>query len=73
MESAAKSSSEKLIKFWHYQYMELMTLYDISFFQETAFPELINQIDKDTELGLEMVQLALNTAAKVLDPSNNFR
>jgi hypothetical protein len=63
----------KHIKLLHAQYLGLMALYDIEFFAQTAIPELLLNVDSDTELGLELLLLGLREAAKVLDPAQNFR
>jgi len=70
-----QSSSSKCLslKLLHSQYLDLMSIYDIVYFQEHAIPKLIGAIDKDSVLAHEFVLLGLRQAAKVLDPSLNFR
>ena len=50
-----------------------MALYDIEFFQETAIPGLLLNLDKETVASIELVHLGLCEAAKVLDPSFGFK
>ena len=64
---------ERPIKLLHSLYLELMALYDLEFFTETAIPELLLNADSGSELGLELLLLGLTQAAKVLDPSKDFR
>jgi hypothetical protein len=64
---------ERSVRFLHEQYLDLMAIYDIEYFQATAIPELLLNADKETLLGQELVLLGLGQAAKVLDPAMNFR
>jgi hypothetical protein len=71
--SGKAATRERSPKLLHQQYLDLMAIYDLEFFQETAIPELLLNADKETVLGHELVLLGLSQAAKVLDPALNFR
>jgi hypothetical protein len=53
-------NSECLGKFMRQQYLELMALYDLEFFQETAIPELFLNLDKETVQNVELLELGLS-------------
>ena len=61
------------VKFFHHQYLELMSIYDLEFLVDKVIPELMLKVDQENLHNQEMVLLALSTASKVLDPSLNFR
>jgi len=72
-EASSGSKAPSGVEFLHSLYLDLMAMYDLDFFVETALPKLVLEVDSETKVGLELLLLGLSQAAKVLDPSNDFR
>lgn len=50
-----------------------MAIYDLQFLQETVLPHFLLSLDDESLFAQEMLLLGLREAAKILDPSLNFR